>query len=65
MRSCERKRKKMEKRGTHRRMFLENYFPVVEEILLEGVVLRVIGLQHGTEEAGNFFGLGRQVDGFT
>jgi hypothetical protein len=43
MRSCERKRKEMKERA-NRRMLLENYFPVVEEILLEGVILRVIGL---------------------
>ncbi len=49
---------------THRRMRLHDRLPVPEEIGAERLVLRVLRLEQGREEARDLFGLGREVDDF-
>lgn len=50
---------------THRRVFLENFLPIVEEVLIECLVLRMIGLEECGIEASDLLGFQRQVDRFT
>ena len=45
-------------------MLLEYFRPVVEEILVECRILRMVRLKHSPIEPSNFFGLRGEVDEF-
>jgi hypothetical protein len=36
-------------------MFLEHLLPVLKEVLIERLILRVVGLYHGSIETSDFF----------
>lgn len=46
---------------TYRGVFCEDFLPIVKEVLVEGLVLRVIRLYHGGIEACDFFRGWRKV----
>ena len=45
-------------------MFLKYFRPVVEEVLVERRILRVVRLKHRPIEPSDLFGFWRKVDGF-
>lgn len=54
----------MKFRDTHWGIFLHDFLPVLEEILVEYSILCMRGFEHCAIETGHLLGLGRKIDRF-